>query len=438
MPASRRARATTLAPRSWPSSPGLATTTRRGLWLGLWLMGRTLPTRALRLGSGAVPGWMVDPSATTVRTRDPAAPPVRPVERSPMTSTTVPGPGVGTPGSRPAAGSGPAAGHPGCLRRRAAAGTARLLEAGRSTGLLQAADVLGQAARALCSPAGVLGAALETAWVSTHLALYPFGLLARAEDAALGDRYSFAHLPPLQRSLVAGDVEAAGTPILLVHGMGDNRSVFTLLRRGLRRRGFGRVLTLNYSPLTADVRTAAALLAQEVEQLVAETGYERVHVVGHSLGGLIARYYVTRLGGDQRVHTLVTLGTPHSGTYSAYALPSRLCRQLRPGSGLMRELAEPVPGCRTRFVAYWSDLDQLVLPQDHARLEHPDLPAHNIEVRGRGHMSLPISRRVVHGISTALAHLDPDGSTVAAGVTSLRAQEVRAASGRQPGRVVGS
>jgi pimeloyl-ACP methyl ester carboxylesterase len=284
--------------------------------------------------------------------------------------------------------------------------------------------MVGQSTRALCSPVGVVGAALETAWVSTHLALYPFGLLARAEEAT-GHPYGIAQLPPTQRGLVIGDVEAAGTPILLVHGMVDNRSIFTLLRRGLRRRGFGRVLTLNYSPLTADVRTAAARLAQEVEELVAESGYERVHVVGHSLGGLIARYYVTRLGGDERVHTLVTLGTPHSGTYSAYALPSRLCRQLRPGSALMRELAQPVPGCRTRFVAYWSDLDQLVLPQRHARLEHPDLVASNIEVRGLGHMSLPISGRVVHGISTTLAHLDTDGSTLAAGVTEITGSPVR-------------
>jgi len=51
---------------------------------------------------------------------------------------------------------------------------------------------------------------------------------------------------------------AAGTPILLVHGLIDNRSVFTLLRRTLRRRGFGRVLTVNYSPFTPDVRAAAA------------------------------------------------------------------------------------------------------------------------------------------------------------------------------------
>jgi pimeloyl-ACP methyl ester carboxylesterase len=355
-----------------------------------------------------------------------------------MTSTTASGPEARTPGSAPASTGSEATalratGHPACLSQRAAAGTERLLEVGRSTGLLQAADALTQVTRALCSPAGVVGAALETAWVSTHLALYPFGLCGRAEDAAVGDRYSVTHLPPLQRSLVIGDVEAAGTPILLVHGMGDNRSIFTLLRRGLLRRGFGRVRTLNYSPLTADVRTAAALLALEVEQLVAETGYERVHVVGHSLGGLIARYYVTRLGGDQRVHTLVTLGTPHSGTYSAYALPSRLCRQLRPGSGLMRELAEPVPGCRTRFLAYWSDLDQLVLPQAHARLEHPDLAAHNIEVHGLGHMSLPISGRVVHGISTALAHLDPDGSTVTAGVAYLAAPAARATVAGSPG-----
>jgi pimeloyl-ACP methyl ester carboxylesterase len=295
---------------------------------------------------------------------------------------------------------------------------------GWSSGALKAAGMVGQSTRALCSPVGVVGAALETAWVSTHLALYPFGLLARAEDAT-GHRYGIAQLPPAQRGLVIGDVEAAGTPILLVHGMVDNRSIFTLLRRGLRRRGFGRVLTLNYSPLTADVRTAAAVLAQEVEELVAESGYERVHVVGHSLGGLIARYYVTRLGGDERVHTLVTLGTPHSGTYSAYALPSRLCRQLRPGSALMRELAQPVPGCRTRFVAYWSDLDQMVLPQRHARLDHPDLAASNIEVRGLGHMSLPISGRVVHGISTTLAHLDTDGSTLTAGVTEIAGSPVR-------------
>lgn len=286
-----------------------------------------------------------------------------------------------------------------------------------ATGAAQ--DIVGGAVKALATPTGLVGAAVEAAWVTTHLALYPWGLVGRhSRENQLG--YRVEHLPPTQRGLVISDVEAAGTPILLVHGMVDNRSIFTLLRLGLRRRGFGRVTSMNYSPFTADVRIAAAQLAEEVEALVAETGYERIHVVGHSMGGLIARYYVTRLGGDERVHTLVTLGTPHQGTYTAYGWTNQLTRQLRPGSPLMRELDQPVPRCRTRFVVYWSDLDQMVFPQRHAALVHPDLAVRNIDLHAVGHMSLPIIGSVVHGISSTLAHLDSEGHTVTPGVTELR------------------
>ena len=290
--------------------------------------------------------------------------------------------------------------------------TAALAAAPRSA--RSATRAVGRGARALLSPSGVRGAAVEAAWLTTHLAMYPLGVLdplglmgpvGREHDSR---PYGVGHLPPVKRGLLVGDVEAAGTPILLVHGMVDNRSIFTLLRRGLLRRGFGRVHSINYSPLTGDVRAAARDLARHVGALAEDTGYEQVHVVGHSLGGLIARYYVQRLGGHERVHTLVTLGTPHLGTLPAHLLPVQLCRQLRPGSSLMRELAEPAPECTTRFEAYWSDLDQLIVPQRNARLVHPDLAVTNHLVRGTGHMSLPIDSRVVHGICSTLAQLGQD------------------------------
>jgi triacylglycerol lipase len=258
--------------------------------------------------------------------------------------------------------------------------------------------------------------------VAAHLALYPLGMSkerVRGGSREELDRFSLADLPPVQRGLLIGDVVAAGTPIILVHGLVDNRSIFTLLRRALRRRGFGRVLTLNYSPLTQDVRAVAARLAALVERTCEETGYERVHVVGHSLGGVVARYYVQRLGGDSRVHTLCTLGSPHSGTHAARLFPQGVVRQLTPGSALMSELAEPAPGCRTRFVAFWSDLDQLIVPQTNAAIDHPDLHVRNVPLRGVGHMSLPIHGRVVHQIATLLAHLDEDGSTLSPGVSTL-------------------
>jgi pimeloyl-ACP methyl ester carboxylesterase len=242
----------------------------------------------------------------------------------------------------------------------------------------------------------------ELAWVAAHASLYPLGMLGERKRPGLAEVW-----------------DAQGTPILLVHGFVDNRSIFTVLRRALRRRGFERVVSLNYSVLTNDVATAAAHLQEQVEQVCQETGYERVHVIGHSLGGIVARYYVQRLGGDARIHTLVTLGAPHRGTQTARLVPLRLARQLRPGSDLLAELAEPATGCRTRFVAYWSDLDQLMLPSGCARLEHPDLSARNVLIPGVGHMSLPIDRRVVRQIAELLAELDSDGGTLTSGVPPL-------------------
>jgi pimeloyl-ACP methyl ester carboxylesterase len=256
----------------------------------------------------------------------------------------------------------------------------------------------------------VRGAAIEAAWTATHLALYPLGI-AREHVPERRAARTLDDLTPVQRGLVLGDASAASTPIVLVHGWVDNRSIFTLLRRQLSRRGFTHVVTLNYSVLTHDVHRAAGRLASLVEELCAATGHDRVHVVGHSMGGLVARYYAQCLGGDDRVHTLVTLGTPHAGTHAARLFVGRALAQLRPGSRLMQELAEPAPGCRTRFVAYWSDIDHVVVPNESARLDHPDLDAREVCVRGVGHSSLPIDGRVVHEIATTLARLENSGDS---------------------------
>lgn len=301
-------------------------------------------------------------------------------------------------------------------------------------------DTADKARRAVLCPAGLRGTAMEAAWVGLHLAMYPFNLTQERSLDAL-HRTALEHLPPQQRGLLVSDVEAAGTPILLVHGIADNRSIFTMLRRGLRHRGFGVIASFNYSSLTGDLRAVADRLRATVEQLCEETGYERIHVVGHSMGGIVARYYVQRLAGDARVHTLVTLGSPHSGTAPARFLPYPLARALRPGSEILTELAEPAPDCRTRFVGIWSDLDQMVIPKRSARIEHPDLNARNVFIRGIGHMSLPVDGRVVHEICTTLSHIDVDGHVVTEGATSIassnRHRAGRAATTRPSSEVTG-
>ncbi len=247
----------------------------------------------------------------------------------------------------------------------------------RSTG--EAAGPSGFPTRSVAPLTGVL---TELTWAGAHMLTYVSGI--RAE-----------RFPP-------GACHASETPVLLAHGLNDNRSVFMVMRHKLRRSGFTAVCCWNYSPLSDDVLRLAADLGRHIRRIRAQTGHERVHVVGHSLGGLIARYHVQRQGGDRSIESLVTLGTPHQGTALAYLLPTRLGRQLRPGSPIMRELSEPAPGCRTAITAIYSDLDGVVLPTASGRCDHPDLITRNVLVRGVGHLSLPVHPAVVNSVTAAL------------------------------------
>ncbi|GHE48705.1 alpha/beta fold hydrolase [Streptomyces vinaceus] len=238
-------------------------------------------------------------------------------------------------------------------------------------------------------PVPVSGAALragvlEAVVFGGHLLLYPTGI--RSEKPA-----------------GTGGKDLGRPPVLLLHGFSDNRSVFVLLRRTLAADGRRHVETYNYSPFTVDLRVTARHLARRVEELCERTGQERVDLVGHSLGGLVGRYYVQCLGGDARVRTLVTLGSPHSGTRVAPFMDAHpLVRQIRPGSAVIAELRAPAPGCGTRCVAFWSEFDELMDPTETARIEHPDLHAENVQVTGIGHLALAAHPAVMAAVRRTL------------------------------------
>ncbi|MEF3112637.1 esterase/lipase family protein [Streptomyces chrestomyceticus] len=296
----------------------------------------------------------------------------------------------------------------------------------------------------LARPTALLRATvMELAILVGHLLLYPTGIQQEqhralpgapagpdlATDPGPGPELAPAPEPdpdsapspspsPSSRATLLPTEGRAHPPVLLLHGFIDNRSVFVLLRRSLLRHGWRHVEALNYSPLTCDLRKAAELLGRHIEQFCERTGHNRVDLVGHSLGGLIARYYAQRLGGDLRVRTLVTLGTPHGGTRVAPLMSAHpLVRQMRPHSDVIEELARPAPNCRTHFVCFWSDLDQLMVPAGTARIDHQDLISRSVRVSGVGHLALPVNGAVAAGIREALGA--EEVSAQSAGATSV-------------------
>lgn len=236
--------------------------------------------------------------------------------------------------------------------------------------------------------------------------MYPAGVVSEAlkidKSISLGDRFS----PGLPLRYL--DPEAASTPVVLVHGALHNRSGFLLFKRALRRVGFRHVDTWNYNLLGHSVKDLAEGLRDHIFDVLHDTGATHVHVVGHSLGGLIARYYVQELGGHDKVHTCITLGTPHQGTYAAIVARGKAANELRPGSPLLRQLKKGARegSIQTRFVSFYSNLDSMILPASNAKITEPGLDAHNVLVKDLGHLSLLSSRKVIRHVVRLLAKVE--------------------------------
>jgi len=102
------------------------------------------------------------------------------------------------------------------------------------------------------------------------------------------------------------------TPIVFAHGLFGHRSNFRAIEEALGARGATNVAYFEYPP-RLDWPRLALDLVQAIDRLRTETGVRRVDLVGHSLGGLVARYLVDA---DPQcgVRRLVTLGSPYFGS----------------------------------------------------------------------------------------------------------------------------
>jgi pimeloyl-ACP methyl ester carboxylesterase len=132
--------------------------------------------------------------------------------------------------------------------------------------------------------------------------------------SAAGELAAFAQMAcafPLRGlgSHTLADVDDHPVPVVLVHGILGDPTNFFVLRRHLARNGIRRFSSFAYRP-RLDYQRISRDLAAHIEQVRTQTGAEQVDVIGHSLGGLVGRYFV-QTGGKQLVRRLVTLGTPY-------------------------------------------------------------------------------------------------------------------------------
>ncbi len=175
---------------------------------------------------------------------------------------------------------------------------------------------------------------------------------------------SFTLLIP-KRDRIAPGKPDGHPPIIFVHGLGGNRGNFLLMSWYLRMLGRKRSYKIHFGP-GQSIEEMTAGLSRFIRDVLKATGEKRVDIVAHSFGGIVVRLAIGKYRLARRVGTLVTLGTPHHGTYSARYANTDITKAIRPDSALIKGLEKQSWPGGVRGVTFWSRNDLMILPSESA------------------------------------------------------------------------
>lgn len=184
----------------------------------------------------------------------------------------------------------------------------------------------------------------------------------------------------------------ASRGVVLVHGYTCGRGMWLPWLSALKKADIS-YISVDLVPIFGSIEHYAPLIDAAIHRMQAATGLAPL-VVAHSMGGLAVRAWWrwARLHHDSspeatsaRVHAVMTIGSPHQGTWLARMGVTTNARQMRIGGSWLRELAAQEPEAwRQRFVCAYSNCDNVVFPPRVAVLEG----SRALYVQGRAHLEL--------------------------------------------------
>jgi triacylglycerol lipase len=156
--------------------------------------------------------------------------------------------------------------------------------------------------------------------------------------------------------------------VVLVHGFFASAGVWRPMKRSLAATG-AKVASFTHAP-GVGIDRIARNLARIVEGI---PSYCRIHLVGHSLGGLVARWYVQELGGHARVTQTISLGAPFGGTERAHLFPFLVGRELTRTSTMLERLRSRAHEHDVPHTSLVGEGDLMVVPSASAVFPRGDL-----------------------------------------------------------------
>lgn len=194
---------------------------------------------------------------------------------------------------------------------------------------------------------------------------------------------------------------AGRTGVVLVHGFMCNRGFWNAWLRTLRAQGRACV-AVNLEPVYAPIDAYAPIVEEAVQRIERLTGRPPL-VVCHSMGGLAARAWWRAHGAGRKLAGLVTIASPHAGTWMGRFSRRANGLQMRLQSDWLGELARHEAGRPLPPTTCWySNCDNIVFPAATAMLAHAD----NRFVPGQPHVALAFHPQVIDGCMALLQRVD--------------------------------
>ena len=194
-------------------------------------------------------------------------------------------------------------------------------------------------------------------------------------------------------------LQADRNPVVLIHGISDTKAVFWKMSAYLERMGWS-VHSLNLTPNNGTL--GLDQLAQQVGDYIARNfePEQTLDLVGFSMGGLVSRYYIQRLGGIERVQRYINISAPNNGTLTAYLLSRIGCLQMRPKSEFLQDLNQDYQMLdRLNFTRLWTPFDLMIFPANSSQM-----PVGNeVEIPVLLHAWMLTDRRCLKAVAAALS-----------------------------------
>lgn len=159
--------------------------------------------------------------------------------------------------------------------------------------------------------------------------------------------------------------------VVFVHGFFCNRGFWAPWLKQLQGTGHAYV-AVNLEPVFSSIDGYVPIIEAAVQRVTAVTGLPPL-LVCHSMGGLAARAWLKAMKSEDRIYHVVTIGTPHRGTWLARFSRGANGRQMQLAGNWQQALDADMPAHRhSLFTCWYSNCDNIVFPCATATLPGAD------------------------------------------------------------------